>query len=167
MGIKNKITGGAAEKLFYSFPLLSKLKHFLKNKKNPVLPSSLRLSVPPAVFSPLIHIDSLMFSLCVHEEVYLKKDALQGRSKSAIGSEFICLSTHSWDRFFNISIFLFDCYMTSVVSCTIIGLFSLILDWSGFVFKSNLKLVLSSKCEWSDIMQCTQLNPILKNRWCV
>lgn len=105
-----------------------------------------------------------MFSLCVHEEVYLKKDALQDRPKSAIGSEFIDLSTHSWDHFFNISIFLFDCYMTSVVSCTILGLFSLILDLSVFVFKSNLELVLSSKGEWSDIMQYIQLNPIWKNR---
>lgn len=55
--------------------------------------------MPPAVFSPLIHLDCLMFSLIVHEEVYIK-DAFQNRCKSAIGNqEFVRLNARHRDPF--------------------------------------------------------------------
>lgn len=151
-------------RFFYSFPLLSKLKHILKNKKTTCTAFSEAFS-DTSCFVPINTFRLPCLFTLVHKEVYLKKDALQDRSKPAIGSEeLIYLSTSSWDQFFNFSITLFDRSLTSAVSCTTSGLLSLILDWSGFVFKSNLKLVLYSKCEWSDIMQCIQFNPILKKR---
>lgn len=50
-----------------------------------------------------------MFLLLDHEEVYLRKDALQDRFKPATGSEeVIYFSTSSWDHFLNFIVILFD-----------------------------------------------------------
>lgn len=121
--IQNKLTGGTAEELFVEMLFFNVLLHF-----------SPRLSVPPAVFSPLIHLDSLMVLLLVVQKKK-KKKACQNRCMSAIGNQkFVYFTSSCRDTVTPLHEHCcFDFEVTSMVFCIIQDFFSSISSRSLFV----------------------------------